>query len=98
MPQATVTSYIHQPLDVHRYLTAQGSLDLVFPLYLLPEAYDLFRGQVPDPGVGVYSGGIQNPFRQGTAYAVYVRKCYLNPFILGQVYSSYPRQGITPLK
>ena len=64
--QASVGAYLGQPLDVHRHLAAKVTLDedlLVHGEAVddLPKAAELVVGKVPDPGIRVDVGHLQEP-------------------------------------
>src|SRR3972149_7724206 len=81
MPKPPIAADIHQPLDVHRDLLAQISLDAAPGIDDLAALADLLLGQVLDPDVGVDSGLSQDRVGAVTPDPVDVGEADLDSFL-----------------
>ena len=79
MPKPAVATDVHKPLDVHRALRAQSTLDLVVPLDLATKSVHIVVFEILRSAIGVDTARIQNLLRPGVADSVDVRERDLNP-------------------
>src|SRR5215831_16073989 len=81
MPQPSVTTDVHQPLDVHLDLFPQIAFDIALLIYNGPYPVDLFLCQLTNPPVRAYVSLAQNLVSTRSADPIYVCKTNLNPLI-----------------
>src|SRR5689334_24606333 len=71
--------------DVRLDLTAEVALDLVVGFDGVAELHQLVVAQLVDPGVRVHAGDGQQLLGAGTADAVDVGECDLDPLVAGEI-------------
>lgn len=81
MSQASVTSDVHQSLDIHLNAFAQIALDLALHFQNTANAAQLVFGQILDARVEIYVSFLEDRVRPRAANAVNVRETNLGSFI-----------------
>jgi len=85
-----VAADLDLPPDIGLNLAAEVSFDLVGRVDPVAELHQLVVGEAADPGVPVDPCGLQRLQRSGTADAVDIGECDLDPLIAGQVHTGKP--------
>ena len=94
--QATVTSDVHQTLDVRTDFSPQITFDNTVSLNNGRNLANLLFCQVPNPNIRVNGCCFQYPFGQRSANSINVRQTYLDPFVSGQIHPNYTCQSASP--
>ena len=97
MSEPPIGTRVHQTFDVHRHLTAQTPLHLIFPLYRRTQFRDLLLRELADAGIWRNLRLLRNLSRRGSADAVNIRQSDLYTLFPWQIYSGYPGQTSTLL-
>jgi hypothetical protein len=96
MPDTTITAQIHEPLDIHRYLSAQITFHNMFLVNHLTNLNDFLVGQFRhtpfprDANVFTYLSSFCS------AYAMNIRQGNFNSFICGNIDTSNSRHAASP--
>jgi hypothetical protein len=85
MPDTTITTDLHQALDIHLDFAAQISLNTEVALDHFTERFDLRLGQVFDAFVWIHARLIQNLAARGPADSINIRETYLYALVSWQV-------------
>src|SRR5207237_790594 len=97
MAQSAVRADVHQALDVHRHLAAQGALDLELALDDAAQPAGVLVAQALHPHRAVHSGLRQDPLRRGAADPVTVGERDVDALLVRQVDAGNACQGKPPL-
>src|SRR3990172_12300005 len=96
MPKPPVTSDIGKPLDAHRDLTPQVSLNPVILVDQCPDLYEVSILQILHPDIGIHPGLLQYLLGQRPSDTEYSRQPYLDALVFRQVNTCDPRHLIPP--
>jgi len=88
MSQAPVGIEIHEPLDAHRNLLAEITLDRAAHVNDLSDSCHLGFGQLVNSSVQGHSSFIKNRFRSSRADPKYIGQANLNPLVTRDVNAS----------
>jgi hypothetical protein len=83
MAEAPVAPDVHEPLDVHGYLGAEGTLHLIIPFDLPPKEVDLLVIQILSPAVRVYSAGLEDVPGSSPPDPIDIGQGHLDPLASG---------------
>jgi hypothetical protein len=81
VPQASVTSNVHHPFDVHLDLLPQITFDTALLIDHRPDPVNLFLGEFPNSRIRAYMGLPQNLVCARSSDPVNVGKTDLNPLV-----------------
>src|SRR6202043_2777171 len=93
MPQSAVAAEIHQPLDVHRNLPPQVTLDRVFAVDQLADAQDLVIGHLVNAPLDWNADPAADLESLGPPDAVDVGQPDRDPLLIRNVDASDPRHS-----
>jgi hypothetical protein len=99
VPETTIATYIHEALDVHSYLTAKVTFNLVVVFKFRAQLLLFLFSQVFHPCVGVDASCCDYLLRNCRTYSEDVGKGYFDPLFTRQVdagYTSHPATSLLP--
>jgi len=96
VPDAPVAADFHQALNVHGYLAAEITFDLVILINEFSQTADFIFSQITNPGIGINPRLGQHRGSPAAANAINIAERYFNPLFPRQVDSRYPRQTFAP--
>ena len=88
MAMSSITSKVHQPLDVHRYFTTQVAFHFKLRRFR-PKFFSLLFTQILHLDIACNTSVVAYLLRSGTADSKYGGQANLNMLVVRQVNSSY---------
>jgi hypothetical protein len=85
MTQSTVAAYIHQPFDVHGYLSSQIAFHFMLIINNVSDAGDILIRNVIRFQISVYTGLLQYLSRRRSADTKNIGKGYFHSFSAREV-------------
>ncbi len=97
MSHSAITANVHQALDIHRDLCAEGTFDLDAPVNHLTQSRDFLIAKIANPGIRVDIRVVENLFGNGVTDSEDICQGRLYPFVSGQINASNTSHLSLPL-